>query len=96
MKVVPIENMRFNVHSADGDGSFYLVDVTENNGIGQCSCPDFVTRCQSRIDDKLPFKDYPDPARQHCKHINAALLWLGKMVAARSINKDASVIYGQS
>jgi hypothetical protein len=96
MKVVAIENGRFNVSSADGDGSYYLVDVAENGGIGQCSCPDFATRCQKEIDAKLPFKDYPDPKRHHCKHIHAAINFLGKHIACRMAGTEFNIVYGQS
>lgn len=89
------EAMRFRVYSADGDGSFYLVDLSENDGRGECSCVDHGTRCQPRINRGQPHKDYPHPERTNCKHIHAALLWLGKMVAARSAGKRVEEIYGE-
>lgn len=89
------EAMTFRVYSADGDGSYYLVDLTANNGRGGCQCVDFGTRCQPRIDKGQPHRDYPHPDRTQCKHIHCTLLWLGKMVAARSVGKRTEDIYGE-
>lgn len=86
--------MTFRVYSADGDGSYYLVDLSENGGRGACSCVDFCTRCQPRIDAGRAHRDHPNPDRTHCKHLHAALLWLGKMVAARALGKQPEDIYG--
>ena len=88
------ENMTFRCYSADGDGSYYLVDLTANHGRGGCQCVDFGTRCQPRIDQGRPHRDHPHPERTHCKHITAVLLWLGKMVAARGLGKRPEEIYG--
>lgn len=94
MKVDPTdENMVFRVYSADGDGSYYTVALTENNGIGACTCTDFGTRCQKQIDARTPFVDYPKPGRHHCKHLHATFLFLGKMVAARAMGTTVDKVF---
>lgn len=90
------EELRFRVYSADGDGSWYLVDLSENGGRGECSCTDFTARCQPRIKRGERHQDYPSPNRTNCKHITATLLWLGKMVAAKSVGKRVQDIYGET
>lgn len=47
--------------SSDGD-QWYLVDPSENNGIGFCSCLDWYNRCQPKISNK-------EAGRKRCKHI---------------------------
>ncbi len=89
------EAMTFRVYSADGDGSYYLVDLRENGGRGSCQCVDFNTRCQPLIDQGKPHVDHPLPGRTHCKHLHATILWLGKMVCARSLGKRPEDIYGE-
>ncbi len=86
----------FRVYSADGDGSYYLVDISANGGRGGCQCVDFGARCQPRIDRHEKHKDYPDPARTQCKHVHAVLLWLGKMVACRASGKNVQDVYGET
>ena len=88
--------MTFRVYSADGDGTYYLVDLSANGGRAACVCPDHVCRCQPRIDKGEPHRDYPDPKRTACKHVTATLLWLGKMVAARSLGKRPEDIYAEA
>lgn len=89
------DSMRFYVSSADGDGMEYLVDLTENKGLGACTCRDHASRVQPLIDRGAPFKDYPLPGRLQCKHVHKTLLWLGKMVAAKQAGRDVTAIYGQ-
>ncbi len=89
------ESMTFRVYSADGDGSYYLVDLSANDGQGSCQCADHTCRCQPRIDQKKPYKDYPHPERTACKHVTATLLWLGKMVACRSVGRRVEDVYGE-
>lgn len=87
--------MRFHVTSADVPGHAYLVDLSENDGLGACTCRDHAARVQPLIDRKQPFKDYPLPGRLQCKHVHKTLLWLGKMVAAKHAGKEVEAIYGQ-
>jgi len=86
--------MRFIVSSADGDDKEYLVDFTENNGLGACTCRDHAARVQPLIDRKAPFKDYPLPGRLQCKHVDKALRWLGKRVVAEYVGRDVESVYG--
>lgn len=90
------EAMTFRVYSADGDGSYYLVDLTANGGRAGCQCSDFTARCQPRIDRGDKHRDSPHPERTQCKHIHSTLLWLGKMVAAKSVGKRVQDIYGET
>lgn len=74
MKIQSFEIGRFLIESDSGQE--YLVDILENKGIGWCGCKDHETRCQPRIDAKLP-------GRKRCKHLK----WLYevlKMVKERS------------
>ena len=75
MKVTHTGDWQFTVESADGDGFTYVVDLKENGGIGVCTCCDFVTRCQPRIDRGEPVDYWPSPRRQTCKHVQAAELF---------------------
>ena len=52
------------------DGDPHLVDMTENNGKGACSCGQYVYRVNPAWRNG---KDYPP-----CKHITACHLWAGK------------------
>ena len=90
------EAMTFRVYSADGDGSYYLVDLAANEGRASCQCLDHITRCQPRIDMRKPYRDYPHPERTACKHVTAPLLWLGTMVASRSAGKRVEDVYAET
>ena len=83
LKVEPKESMRFHVSSADGDGSFYLVDMGENDGNGMCQCVDYGARRQKQWEATKVVKEYREPNATRCKHIDAVVMWLGNAVIKR-------------
>lgn len=80
MKCTNIGRKQIAVESADGDGTQYTVDFEENVPNGACNCTDFSTRCQKEWDRAGRIKEYGQPGRTRCKHINAAIMYLGNAV----------------
>ena len=76
---IPGERFRWYVHSETEGDAEHVVDLTENNGNGQCSCRDFETRCGPAFyrngKNIIPYerdeKGKLNKDRTICKHINA-------------------------
>lgn len=68
LEVLPIEGewFRYHVASASKAGTYYLVDLEENDFVGRCNCPDFTCRHQVRINSGERGRSV------WCKHIEAA------------------------
>jgi hypothetical protein len=79
MKCEVVGRKQLYVDSADGDRK-YTIDFEHNAPNGVCNCKDFYTRCQKEWDKGGVIKEFGDPLRTRCKHINAALLYLGNAV----------------
>lgn len=76
MKVTPLDGLdRFHVQSAHNPDQEYLVDLSENKGIGKCSCLHHHYRIQPMIDARL---NTDDPDRLRCQHVIEARKYLGK------------------
>lgn len=86
------ESGSFWVQSAD-DHEPYKVDMTANEGLGACTCPDFRCRCQPKLDKVKKVVMYGSNNRNVCKHYNAVLLFLGKSVVARMNSVTMDSIY---
>lgn len=85
MKCEMSGSKQIRVTGADGD-TVYTVEFAENVPNGACNCPDFMTRCQKEWDKAGRVREYGEPLRTRCKHINAAILYLGNAVVG-SFNK---------
>ena len=83
MNVEHIGRGQMTVESADQDGVKYTIDLTENAPNGVCNCVDFGTRCQKRWDVTKVVREYGSTERTRCKHINAAIMFLGNTVIAQ-------------
>ena len=90
------ERMTFRAYSADRDGTYYLVDLTANDGLGACQCPDFSSRVQKLIDEGYPYKNWPEPMRTECKHLFWSTFYLGLLVRCRAVGKTFEELYGQA
>jgi len=73
---------QMSVTGADGD-IIYTVEFDENVPNGACNCPDFMTRCQKEWDKAGRVREYGEPLRTRCKHLNAAILYLSNAVIGR-------------
>ena len=62
---------RYQVGS-DSSLGWYLVDLTERDGLGRCSCVDFETRANPNYKRHGQHIPYPLAGRSDCKHIAAA------------------------
>jgi hypothetical protein len=62
---------RYLVRSKTGRNS-YLVDLTERDGLGRCSCVDFETRANPNHQRHGRHIPYPLEGRSDCKHLFAA------------------------
>ena len=69
MNIEPIsgEHWRFMVSSEGRDDSTHVVDLTSNDGVGECSCEDWTFR-------KFPHWRKTGEVTE-CKHITAVMLW---------------------
>ena len=85
LKVEHRGQLLFHVSSQSKEEEFYVVDLSFHRGMGECSCRDWMARCQPRIKQGLTPNDYPHAERINCKHIHACLLWLGHEVVRRTI-----------
>jgi hypothetical protein len=85
MKCELIGRSQIECESADRDVK-YTIDLDENCPNGACNCADFMTRCQKEWDKTKTVVEYGNPQRTRCKHINAAVMFLGNTVIA-SFNK---------
>jgi len=85
MKCEMIGRSQMSVEGADGDVK-YTIEFDANVPNGACNCPDFMTRCQKEWDRAGRVREYGEPLRTRCKHINAAILYLGNAVVG-SFNK---------
>lgn len=56
--VEPLDRGTFRVASASVAGKSYFVDVTENNGLGQCDCEDFRCRAIHRCRHILQAREF--------------------------------------
>ena len=73
------EHLRYYVHSETHGDETHVVDLTENQGNGQCSCRDFETRCgpayhrngKNMVHYNRDDKGKLNPDRTQCKHIHA-------------------------
>ena len=63
---IPFEPFRFHVASESEPAYPHLVDLEAFDGVGQCSCEDFVYRKQSRLERGERGAEY------RCGHILAA------------------------
>lgn len=88
------EGLRFWVTSAD-DHEPYLVDLTANDGLPACTCPDFRCRCQPLIDRDRKIRQYGYTDRTICKHAQQALLYIGCMALANYTKRNINDIYQQ-
>lgn len=79
MKCEMSGSKQIRVTGADGD-TVYTVEFAENVPNGACNCPDFSTRCQKEWDKAGRVREYGEPLRTRCKHINAAIFYLGNAV----------------
>jgi hypothetical protein len=71
------EPTRFYVSSARVGRPPYLVDLSENDGHGQCDCPDWRIRRAKKTGDEA-----------QCKHLAAAFRFFGRKMA-RAITAQA-------
>ena len=69
LKVSPAGNLGQYYVNSQTDGDPHLVDMTENQGQGACSCGQYVYRVNPawKRGEKYP----------ECKHISACNLWAG-------------------
>lgn len=56
--VEPLDRGTFRVASASVAGKSYFVDVTENDGLGQCDCEDFRCRALHRCRHILQAREF--------------------------------------
>ena len=52
--------------------NWYLVDLTDRDGLGTCSCIDFETRANPNYNRHGRHIPYPLEGRSDCKHLAAA------------------------
>lgn len=81
MKISPIhgEKWRYYVHSVSENNAEHIVDLSANNGNGECSCRDFETRRgpnfhrngKNIVDYMRDDKGKVDTEATYCKHIQA-------------------------
>ena len=72
MRVVHLERFRFHV-SSRSRATVHLVDLEENEMLGQCGCEDFTTR------RNIAFKAGARDETARCDHCRAATLFLAQM-----------------
>jgi hypothetical protein len=82
----------FWVSSAD-DSEPYLVDMLANGGRGACTCRDWQCRCSPAIKDGAKAIPYGSLNRTTCKHLTAALTYLGMSVVAHAAGKPRESIF---
>lgn len=75
----------FHVSSESKQEEFYVCDLALHKGRGQCTCRDWETRCQPRLNQGFAPSDYPNADRDRCKHIHSCVIWLGNEVIRRTI-----------
>jgi hypothetical protein len=73
---------QMSVTGADGD-TIYTVEFAENVPNGACNCFDFITRCQKEWDRAGRVRQYGEPLRTRCKHVNAALIYIADCVVIK-------------
>ena len=81
------ESGSFWVQSAD-DHEPYKVDMTANEGNGECLCRDFQCRCFPQWRKSGKIVDYASLERTRCKHLNAVIMFLGNHVVDRLNGKS--------
>lgn len=82
MKCEKSGSSQMSVTGADGD-TVYTVDFVENAPNGACNCLDFTTRCQKEWDKAGRVRQYGEPLRTRCKHINTALIYIADIVVIK-------------
>ena len=78
------DSLRFHVSSDTGEApDGYIVDLESMNGNGFCLCRDFACRCEPAYRHAGKIVNFGQAGRTRCKHINAALQYLGQMVVEK-------------
>ena len=75
VKEIDGEIGRYHVESHSEGQMPYLVDLLANDGIGQCSCIDFQTRCwpnykANAVEVPYGVHGRPNRSRTECKHLH--------------------------
>jgi len=80
MTITARDRLTYEVLSETVHQQYYLVDLSEHKGNGECSCTDFSTRRAPKLKATSRIVNYGHPDATRCKHINACLVELGSMV----------------
>ena len=80
MTITARDRLTYEVLSETVHQQYYLVDLSEHKGNGECSCTDFSTRRAPKLKATGRIVNYGHPDATRCKHINACLVELGSMV----------------
>lgn len=80
MTITARDRLTYEVLSETVHQQYYLVDLSEHKGNGECSCTDFNTRRAPNLKATGRIVNYGHPDATRCKHINACLVELGSMV----------------
>ncbi len=80
MIVATKDKLTYEVLSETVHQQYYLVDLSEHKGNGECSCTDFSTRRLPILNRTGKIVQYGKPEATRCKHINACLVELGSLV----------------
>lgn len=83
---VPGEALRYWVQSSESLPHF--VDLSENDGNGECSCPDFRFRCLPNYRDQTRIIHHGYPNATRCKHIKTAMLYFADEVLHQCLARE--------